>query len=161
MSSDNEDDIHSKAPRLMEASERNPEPTDYVVVIDDDSSPAMVHPTLWPHAFQSEEAMLSAVVEEICFYNPGGGERKLDGIPEHLNSIVGRVRNGSLDYVAAAKAINEKSSGSFSIVWWGPVRSLLTCDSSFAHQLREELAEDEEELSLENILSRMQPINFA
>ncbi|SCY34220.1 hypothetical protein [Microvirga guangxiensis] len=161
MSYEDEDDIYSTAPRLVEAAQRDAGPTDYVVVINEDGAPAMVHPTLWPHAFPDEEAMLSAVLEEVCHYTPSGGDRVLEDIAEHLRSVISKLRGGSLDYMAAAGAINEKSSGAFSIVWWGPVSALLTCNSEFARELRDEIVESEEEVTLERVVERIETINFA
>lgn len=158
MTNENTDNRIALAPRLIEAGQRDATPTDYVAIINDDSAPPMIHPTQWLHAFPDQEAMLSAALEEICHYDLGEGVRDLECIPESLQSAISRIRDGSLDYIAAADAVNERSKGSFSIVWWGPVSALLTCQSEFAHALREEI---EEEVTLESIASRLAGVNFA
>jgi len=142
----------------IQASEREPAGGDFGLLVSGDAPPAIgggMQAFLW---FESRDAMLSFIEEYGFLIHPPLSSLDLKATRTFARSMARRIRLNEINEAEAPGALTEGLKGSTRFHWLGSFDSLLSGDTPFAVELRQEFRDsvdgraiepDEEEELLE------------
>lgn len=94
--------------------------------------------------FESRAEMAKCLAEHGAFLSPGIGEEDLGPVLEIVREIGTRLGDGRIDGEKARTALNKVLEDITQFSWIGSFEGLLSGDSEFARELRQEFREQQE-----------------